>query len=270
MREHRIPDSREMSRRAIEHYENQNGKIKPQFLQNNISKVLNDCILIERKLFDGFAQEIRRYWVKDFLDLSNGATRFPIISKIVKNALTVDAEEDLSGKQKLSKIIEILEEVNEGVSFSLKQSSKPRAGSALQNYLEHFFSILGFRYQRQQTIPSGEKLDLIFPNSSIVGTRPTDCILMECQTTLKDRFRLSLGKAQSIPGITKFIATVTGANIITSSDDRDLTPDKIREIKGKAWRLVALKQVADRLNNPTVMSFEEFVQRQYPSKASLW
>ena len=269
LRGKRLPSSRKMSSKAIESYEKQHGKITPDKLKSDFSQIITCCMQIETRMFNEIMDDLRESWGSDLLNVKDRHERFPIISGIVDSAMDCMKSSSTTEK-KIAEVTRILSSINDGVSYGQKQAGKTRAGEAFQNYLEHFFDILKFQYERQKTIKSGEKLDVIFPNLATLKKKPADCIMMECQTTLKDRFRLSLGKGQDLQGIARFIATMTGANVITERDHRDLTKGKITEIGEKHWRLVALKQVADDLNSDTVISFEEFVSKQYPSRSGLW
>ena len=70
--------------------------------------------------------------------------------------------------------------------------------------------------------------------------------------------------------IGKFIATLTGGGLVRRNDIVDLSAEKIEEIHGKHWRLVVLKSIADQINHPGVISYEEFVTKQYPARSKLW
>ena len=269
LRESRIPSSRKMSDRAIASYEKEHGKITSALLRKNFSQIIADCIQIENRMFDEIMNEIRESWGIDLLGNTERNRSFPVISGLIDQAIAVLNAKD-AVEEKLASVIKILQEINDGVSFGMKQSGKTRAGAAFQNYLESFFDRLDFRYERQQAIRPGEVLDLVFPNLKLLQERHQDAIIMECQTTLKDRFRLSLGKAHEQVGTTKFIATLTGANIITASDDGDLTEAKINEIRDNHWRLVALREIAEQKNSPTIISFEDFVNKEYPNRSGLW
>ena len=269
LRKNRIPSSRAMSNKAIRKYEQEKSTITPDLLRKNFSQIISDCIQIENNMFDDIMNEIRESWGIDLFDNQNRHHAFPEISRLADESLAAINSND-SAEKKLANVIKALQEVNDGVSFGMKQSGKTRAGAALQNYLESFFDVLGFEYERQQPIRSGEVLDLVFPNLPFLKKQHQDSIIMECQTTLKDRFRLSLGKAHAQVGTTKFIATLTGANIITSSDHQDITTAKLNEIRDDHWRLIALKEVSEKWNSPTVISFEEFVNTQYPNRSNLW
>ena len=55
------------------------------------------------------------------------------------------------------------------------------------------------------------------------------CQTKLCQTTLKDRFRLTTGKSTDAK-IKRYLATVTGAGIVTKRDINDFSVDKVKEI----------------------------------------
>ena len=269
LRESRLPSSRKMSDRAIANYEKEHGKITSALLRKNFSQIIADCIQIENRMFDEIMNEIRESWGIDLLGNTERNRSFPVISGLIDQAIAVLNAKD-AVEEKLASVIKILQEINDGVSFGMKQSGKTRAGAAFQNYLESFFDRLDLQYDRQQAIRPGEVLDLVFPNLKLLQERHQDAIIMECQTTLKDRFRLSLGKAHEQVGTTKFIATLTGTNIITASDHLDLTDAKINEIRDNHWRLVSLREVSEQKNSPTIMSFEDFVNKEYPNRSGLW
>ena len=269
LRKSRIPSSRKMSDRAIVNYEKEHGKITSALLRKNFSQIIADCIRIENMMFDEIMNEIRESWGIDLLGNTERNNSFPVISGLADQAIAALNAKD-TVEEKLASVIKILQEVNDGVSFGMKQSGKTRAGAAFQNYLESFFDRLDFRYERQQAIRPGEILDLVFPNLKLLQERHQDAIIMECQTTLKDRFRLSLGKAHEQVGTTKFIATLTGTNIITASDHLDLTDAKINEIRDNHWRLVSLREVSEQKNSPIIISFEDFVNKEYPNRSGLW
>ena len=269
LRESRIPSSRKMSDRAIASYEKEHGKITSALLRKNFSQIIADCIQIENRMFDEIMNEIRESWGIDLLGNTERNRSFPVISGLIDQAIAVLNAKD-AVEEKLASVIKILQEINDGVSFGMKQSGKTRAGAAFQNYLESFFDTLDLQYDRQQAIRPGEVLDLVFPNLKLLQERHQDAIIMECQTTLKDRFRLSLGKAHEQVGTTKFIATLTGTNIITASDHLDLTDAKINEIRDNHWRLVSLREVSEQKNSPIIISFEDFVNKEYPNRSGLW
>lgn len=269
LREQVLPRSKEMSKRAVKEYEKNNGKITAKNLEKEFSKILSECVKIETNLFNELSAKITKEWMSNLLSNKRRNELFPTISQQAELALDVQKGSD-TPDVKLSKIISILHEINDGVSFGMKQASKTRVGAALENYLELFFDILKMKYERQTTLPSGEKLDLICPTMQKLLDNDTDAIMIECQTTLKDRFRLSLGKGNERSAAAKFIATLTGGGLVRRNDIVDLSPEKIEEIHGKHWRLIVLKTIADQINHPGVISYEEFVSKQYPARSKLW
>ena len=273
MRESRIGDTAAQSNRAIERYEQRHGGITAEQLRENFSQILAECVQIETEIFNEIADSIRREWMSDLLGHANRHTDFPNFSNIAQQAIDI-LSRDQPAEHNLIDVVAILQRPNDGVSFSMRQSAKTRAGAAFQNFLQHFFKILNFEYERQKSLRPGEVLDLVFPSLEILLAAQQNAIIVECQTTLKDRFRLSLGKTNDLNReATKFIATLSGVNLITRSDHNDITQAKIDEIHDNDWQLICLRQVAEELvnNNPdTIISFEDFVNNEYPRISQTW
>lgn len=270
LRERRIGDTTVQSDRSIRRYEQQHGTITAEQLRRNFSGIITECISIETEIFNEAMGEIRGSWMSILLEHENRQTDFPSFSNLSEQAIAI-MNRDEPAEHNLVDIVRILQQANDGISFSMKQAAKSRAGSAFQNYMEKFFNILGFTYQRQMPLRPGEVLDLVFPSLERLHENQEVGMIVECQTTLKDRFRLSLGKTNDLnEQSTKFIATLTGANIITQRDHDDLTTEKINEIRDRNWRLITLRRVADDLGLPTVISFEHFVNTIYPEISGSW
>lgn len=116
------------------------------------------------------------------------------------------------------------------VSFSQKQSAKSRVGESLQNHLANIFDICNVPYEtQQQKVDGGTIMDFVIPNVNAIEEMPDQVINIECQTTLKDRFRLTTGKSTDAK-IKRYLATVTGAGIVTKRDLNDFSVDKVKEI----------------------------------------
>jgi hypothetical protein len=273
MRENRIGDTAAQSNRAIERYEQQHGRITAEQLRENFSQILAECVQIETEIFNEIADSIRREWMGDLLEHANRRIDFPNFSNIAQQAIDI-LNRDQPIEHNLIDVVAILQRPNDGVSFSMRQSAKTRAGAAFQNFLQHFFTTLNFDYGRQESLRPGEILDLVFPSLTVLQNAQETAMIMECQTTLKDRFRLSLGKTNDLNRqSTKFIATLSGMNVITQSDHNDITQAKINEIHDNNWRLVCLRQVAEELvnnNQDTIISFEDFVNNEYPRISQRW
>lgn len=81
------------------------------------------------------------------------------------------------------------------ISFSIYQSSKSRAGAAFENHLQKLLDICEIRNKSQQQEREGKTIiDFVIPSIEEAQRNPTHSASIECQTTLKDRFRLSSGK----------------------------------------------------------------------------
>ena len=277
LRESRLGTGIVQSNRSLERYQERHGQITAEQLRQNFSDILIECFQIETEIFREIADDIRRFWVHDLLEFQDRHENFPNISNLVDQTLLV-LDENNTNEQKLSDIIRILHRINDGVSFSMKQSGKSRAGGAFENYVEIFFRILDFEQETQITIQGGEVLDFVLPSHAFVLQRQEDSIWLECQTSLRDRFRLSIGKTSpNTQNCRKFVATMAGLNLLNLGDDRDLFPNMINQIlifgqpqSSPPWVVIALRQVAEDRNSPTVISFEQFVNQEYPRISATW
>ena len=72
-------------------------------------------------------------------------------------------------------------------------------------------------------------MDFIVPNLAAIENAPDQVINIECQTTLKDRFRLTTGKSTRA-NVKRYLATTTGCGLITERDVNDFSVDKVKEI----------------------------------------
>ena len=93
-------------------------------------------------------------------------------------------------------------------NYTIFETSTEAIEEGIDNYPN-----VDFRYwnhHNQMNHPSGnidepmpwsgdEKFDFIFPSLDRFETIPNDCMLCEAQSTLKDRFRLTQGKANTVP-----------------------------------------------------------------------
>ena len=93
-------------------------------------------------------------------------------------------------------------------------------------------------------------------------------MLCEAQTTLKDRFRLTQGKALTVQ-TNKYLFTTAGTSIMRDATS-DFTDGKLSEIQSKGVTLVVFKEVKDQWNHNTMRSFEEFIQTEYHSQKTRW
>ena len=90
-------------------------------------------------------------------------------------------------------------------------------------------------------------MDFVIPSLSAIDEMPDQVINIECQTTLKDRFRLTTGKSTDAK-IRRYLATVTGAGIVTKRDLNDFSVDKVKEIiMDNNVTLVVFREVKERI-----------------------
>ena len=262
-RHHKLLDMKSMSIQAFQKYEKQHGKVTAQKAQKNISKILEDCIKIETENFMRIKDEIQGNWQEDLLNNKKSKTSYPTIFKNTELSLNV-LDQPISKEKKLNQIMRETSEITEKIVFGLKQSAKTRAGSCLENHLEKIFEILGFDCDTQETVDK-QRLDFILPSLKKLKEDPSTTSLIECQTTLKDRFRLTSGKRQGLLRTKKYLATATGANVITLVDDTDITKEKLAELSTHGITLITFQKVRAELENKKldvkdIISYEQFVK----------
>ena len=205
---------------------------------------------------------IQGNWPEDLFNNKNSKKSYPTIFKNTQRALGVIGK-PISNEKKLNQIIKATSEITEKIVFGLKQSAKTRAGQCLENHLEKIFGKLGFVCETQKTVDN-QRLDFILPSLAKLKEDPSTTSLIECQTTLKDRFRLTSGKRQALR-TKKYLATATGANVITLVDDTDITKEKLAELSTHGITLITFQKVRAELENKKldvkdVISYEQFVK----------
>lgn len=87
-------------------------------------------------------------------------------------------------------------------SLSVQNRRKSRAGSALENHLEHMFTELGIRHARTPVTEGKARPDFLFPgaNEYHSGTfEPGKLTMLGVKSTCKDRWRQVLSEADRIP-----------------------------------------------------------------------
>jgi len=257
-----------MSDLAFQEYERENGRITAGNVRNNISNIIEGCIRIELDRFNRIKGDILQNWIDDLLNGDNAAQTYPAIFQQVTEAIGVFSAE-MTEQEKLNRITSLTSEINEFIVFGLKQSAKTRAGKCLENHLQRMFEILQIPFE-PQVVLDRQKLDFAIPNLETVSNTPRNTALVECQTTLKDRFRLTQGRRQAIRQAGKFLATATGGNVITMSDDADLTTEKLAEITEYGVTLIVFQRVQEFLNDDNVISFEQFINQEIPSLQQRW
>lgn len=253
VRDEYMPDTKKMAELAFDYYVEAVGvELSAEYVVDNADEVLRSLFLAETRIFQSKNYEIMQhvlpyYYTKiygqcddKYAETSAKITELvEIFDKCKQESYTVDMFID-----NISKITTPIIDI---VSFSQKQSAKCRVGETLQNHLANIFNICNVPYEtQQQKVEGGTIMDFIIPNVAAIEEKPDQVINIECQTTLKDRFRLTTGKSTDAK-IRRYLATVTGAGIVTKRDISDFSVDKVKEI------------IMD--NNVTLVVFAEVKER---------
>lgn len=248
------------------------GDITKEIAQQNTSQIIERLIKIGREKWNKIRLDIQRNWVESFLDdFEHLSEKFPNLADKLKNLIN-DLESINSNNKKIIAVHQSLFEITSNLEWSNRQAAKNLAGFTFEACIKIVLESLNCKFETQKELSEGEVLDFIYPNLKTAIANPSNCIVTECQTTLKDRFRLSLGKVPRGNPIDSYIFTAGGLGVITANDKNDLTDNKVEEIKEKGWKIVVFKKFKDETfnNNPIVISFEDFFNRYYPSKETLW
>jgi hypothetical protein len=127
-------------------------------------------------------------------------------------------------------------DVDEFLQFSLSVQNrrKVRAGSALENHLEHIFCTLGIHNNRTPVTEGKARPDFLFPGSSAYRDAgfPADLLtVLGVKTSCKDRWRQVLAEADRIPE--KHLLTL----------EPSITPAQTAEMQQKNVRLVVPSEI---------------------------
>lgn len=248
-----MPDTKKMAALAFDYYaEGLETELTADYVATNADEVLKSLFLAETSIFQKKNDEIMNKVLPYYFEKIYGkdderyaetsakmADLVEIFNRCKKKKYTVDIF--------IEEISEIATPIIDTVSFSQKQSAKCRVGETLQNHLANIFDICEVPYEtQQQKIEGGTIMDFVIPSVAAIEEMPDQVINIECQTTLKDRFRLTTGKSTDAK-IKRYLATVTGAGIVTNKDSKDFSIDKVKEI------------IMD--NNVTLVVFAEVKER---------
>ena len=262
-----LDNTKNVAKRIQKKYQSINGDLKIIDIYNDFSKHIAKLVELEKNEFNIIIKEVEENWLKEYISQE---IKLVQIEDIVFKLTKLD-------KDKYSNL-ELFYEFNKSTSelmnyiiYSNKQSSKSRAGSCFEHHLSFLFDILKMQYDDQVTLgTSSEKFDFIFPNEDFVKTAPSSCMLVEAQTTINDRFRLTTGKGDAVKGAQRFLMTLTGLGIISKRDINFLTHSKIDELRDKRVSLVVHQDVKKKLQRQDVYSFEDFCNTIYVGKKDLW
>ncbi len=228
--------TKEMATAAFEKYEKDTGlQLTKENILKDIDGTLKELLIAETSIYNERSErilaEVIPYYYKNIFGKED--ENYPDTSNYIKHMIEIYdkcrnqlyKEEDF-----ICEIFELTSPIIDHISFSQKQSAKTRVGDSLQNHLEKIFEICGIPYETQKRKDTGGTvMDFVIPNLSAIESAPDQVINIECQTTLKDRFRLTTGKSTRA-NVKRYLATTTGCGLITERDINDFSVDKIKEI----------------------------------------
>tara|TARA_B100001123_G_C15293028_1_gene1018146 strand:+ start:1412 stop:2272 length:861 start_codon:yes stop_codon:yes gene_type:complete len=258
-----------ISNRIFKLYQERHGNPTPDDVRDHISQIISDCIGLEKENWDNMRNELYRDWISLLISDNNRANSFPTINQLVEDSVDL-LNSQSQGFEKIHEINSNLADFNSRLRISLHQSGFVRSGGSLEFHVENCFKILGMKFETQKTVDN-QKLDFVFPDKkTIIDAENRGCAVMECQTTLKDRFRLSTARGNHLNLVDKYGITATGAGVVRKNDLNDFSPKKLDEYVGAKMIGVVLKPVAERINRKNIISFEDFVNNEYPRFSRMW
>ena len=262
-----LEDIETRSTKVVREYENKNEKITESLVKEKMSEILIGCIILEKEKWELTKTSIRQNWI----DILNGhESEFPTITSIVNNAAKHVSEESNNVK-KIHAAIRDTESLSSRISTSLDQSAKNRAGKSFEFHIKNCINKIGMTYESQVEVHNEKPVyDLVFPNKQHLENNGRGSAVMENQSTLKDRFRLTQGRGKNVRLDGKFLATGSGLGIVVKKDKKDLTKKKLAELKKNNVILIVFKKVSEEKNDSYVISFEDFVNNEYPRFSKMW
>ena len=228
--------TREMANAAFEKYEKETGlKLSKENILKDIDGTLKKLLIAETSIYNERStkviSEVIPYYYNNIYKKDD--ENYPDTSNYIRQMLEIYqkcSKKSYSEAEFIAEIFEITSPVIDHISFSQKQSAKTRVGDSLQNHLEKIFEVCGIPYETQkQKDTGGTVMDFVIPNLAAIENAPDQVINIECQTTLKDRFRLTTGKSTRA-NVKRYLATTTGCGLITERDVNDFSVDKVKEI----------------------------------------
>lgn len=247
-------DEKQMSEEAYRKYVAKEGhELTASDIESNADEVLKELLFLEldyyKECTDKLLANVLPYYRKNIYGTLDDT--YPNVRKLI------DEIDKIYYEAKEGKIVEevFLEKISSRVtpfthliSFSIYQSSKSRAGAAFENHIQRMLDVCNIRNESQQQEREGKTIiDFVIPSIEEAQKNPAHSASIECQTTLKDRFRLSSGKTITTD-MNCFLATPTGVGIFTKKDNKDITVQKVSEIvHDDKMTLVVFSEVKERI-----------------------
>lgn len=236
VRDNYLGATKEMANAAFEKYERETRlNLSKENILKDIDETLKKLLIAETSIYNDrsarIISEVIPYYYKNIFEKED--ENYPDTSNYIRRILEIYekcSKKSYKEADFICEIFEITSPVIDHISFSQKQSAKTRVGDSLQNHLEKIFEVCEIPYETQkQKDTGGTVMDFVVPNLAAIENAPDQVINIECQTTLKDRFRLTTGKSTRA-NIKRYLATATGCGLITERDVNDFSIDKVKEI----------------------------------------
>ena len=236
VRNYFLPSSKEMAELAFERYQKTLGvEITKKYVLEHTDDILKGLFEAETEIFaeknSSILSSALPYYFREIYKRKD--QRYPETSANLERLerLFNECRQDrVDMEYFISEISETIGPIMDVVSFSQKQSAKCRVGNTLQNHLQTIFEKCNIpNNQQQQREDGGTIMDFVIPSLEAYSTMPDQVINIECQTTLKDRFRLTTGKSTDAR-IKRYLATATGCGLVTQKDVNDFSIEKVKEI----------------------------------------
>lgn len=254
VREHFLLSEKQMSEEAYKVYINRIGRdLEVNDIVNDADTILKELLFLELKYYkectDKLLTNVLPYYRENIYGTLNDC--YPSARNLIEDldAIYHDVKAgSIVEEVFIEKISLKMNPITHLLSFSIYQSSKARAGAAFENHLQKLLNICEIRNKSQQQEREGKTIiDFVIPSIEEAQRNPAHSASIECQTTLKDRFRLSSGKTITTD-MNCFLATPTGVGIFTKKDNKDITVQKVSEIVyDDKMTLVVFPEVKDRI-----------------------
>lgn len=254
VREKFLLSGKQMSEEAYKRYVAKVGReLEVSDIESDADAILKELLFLELDYYKECTNELITktlpYYRKNIYGTLDDC--YPSARKLIEELDTIYCEVQDGGIVKelfLEKVSSKMNPITHLISFSIYQSSKSRAGAAFENHLQKLLNICGIRNKSQQQERAGKTIiNFVIPSIEEAQRNPAQSASIECQTTLKDRFRLSSGKTITTD-MNCFLATPTGVGIFTKKDNKDITVQKVSEIVyDDKMTLVVFPEVQDEI-----------------------
>ena len=274
VRDNYLGATKEMANAAFKKYESETGiQLNKANILKDIDGTLKKLLITETSIYNDrsarIISEVIPYYYQNIFEKED--ENYPDTSDYIRRLLEIYqkcGKKSYKEKDFICDIFEIASPIIDHISFSQKQSAKTRVGDSLQNHLEKIFEVCGIPYETQkQKDTGGTVMDFVVPDLAAIENAPDQVINIECQTTLKDRFRLTTGKSTRA-NVKRYLATATGCGLITERDVNDFSVDKVKEIiMDNNITLVVFKEVKAAIRD--MLEKHKKLLEKVPEKASV-